>query len=406
MKRGRLWKKPRDWESSTRRIIRIINTSRDDGRAWRWDRASLMLDLISPIMCIKLNLSCLYLITTQVTKTLINLHVKLERLKKNFILWSSPLGQGPPTPPTTPKTELHGGKQDLKQDRRRLLDSNRQNIDFSNVDISELGTDVIGNIETFDVREFDQYLPVSGHSGGVSELAHRQNVSSGAAYSNGAAWSRKGGGTSSSSATDDAAQLHRPHIKTEQLSPSHFRESSPLHSEYDACIASNGPQCDYIDLQNSSYYSPYSSYPSSLYPYPYFHSSRRTYGNPIVSIPPSHSPAPGWDQPVYTTLSRPWRDIYADALHVSPSGNFYLSKPRNEMEILKVVVKLHAHIIFISLTCSLFLVHEAFLRNPVMKSHRIELKKKKQSSDNRTETKVTIPKYFDNIIGAFASSLC
>ncbi|KAI7789490.1 transcription factor Sox-8-like [Triplophysa rosa] len=204
-------------------------------------------------------------------------------------------GQGPPTPPTTPKTDFHGGK----QERRRLHDTNRQNIDFSNVDISELSTDVIGNIETFDVREFDQYLPVSGRSGGASELAHGQNVSSGAA------WSRKGGGTSALS-----AQLHRPQIKTEQLSPSHFSESSPLHSEYDAYIASSGPpfsstQCDYTDLQNCSHYGPYSSYPSALYPYPYFHSSRRPYGKPIVSIPPSHSPTAGWDQSVYTTLSRP-----------------------------------------------------------------------------------------------------
>ena len=48
---------------------------------------------------------------------------------------------GPPTPPTTPKTDLHhGGKQELKLEGRRLVDSGRQNIDFSNVDISELST--------------------------------------------------------------------------------------------------------------------------------------------------------------------------------------------------------------------------------------------------------------------------
>lgn len=168
-------------------------------------------------------------------------------------------------------------------------------------------------METFDVREFDQYLPVSGHSGGASELAHGPN-----------AWSRKGAGTSSS-ATGEAAQLHRAHIKTEQLSPSRSSESS--RSEYDAYVASGGPpfsgtQCDYTDLQSSSYYSPYSSYPSGLYPYPYFHSSRRPYGNPVLPIPQSHSPTAGWDQPVYTTLSRPWHDAYANRRTADTVGGF------------------------------------------------------------------------------------
>nr|QHA34311.1 SRY-box 8b [Megalobrama amblycephala] len=231
---------------------------------------------------------------------------------------------GPPTPPTTPKTDLHhGGKQDSKHEGRRLLDSSRQNIDFSNVDISELSTDVISNIETFDVHEFDQYLPLSGHAGAVStsEHGHGQNASSGGAYassySHGVSWSRKGPVASSSPGTSEVNQ-HRAHIKTEQLSPNHYSEHSPSHSEYSiysphACATSvaasfASTQCDYTDLQSSSYYSPYTSYPSGLYQYPYFHSSRRPYGSPILnslSIPPSHSPTTNWDQPIYTTLSRP-----------------------------------------------------------------------------------------------------
>ncbi|NWI57949.1 SOX8 factor, partial [Calyptomena viridis] len=72
---------------------------------------------------------------------------------------------GPPTPPTTPKTDLHhGSKQELKHEGRRLVESGRQNIDFSNVDISELSSEVINNMETFDVHEFDQYLPLNGHA--------------------------------------------------------------------------------------------------------------------------------------------------------------------------------------------------------------------------------------------------
>ncbi|XP_017589765.1 PREDICTED: transcription factor SOX-8, partial [Corvus brachyrhynchos] len=138
---------------------------------------------------------------------------------------------GPPTPPTTPKTDLHhSSKQELKHEGRRLVESGRQNIDFSNVDISELSSEVINNMETFDVHEFDQYLPFSSS------------------------------------------------------------------------------QCDYTDLQSSNYYNPYPGYASSLYQYPYFHSSRRPYATPILnglSIPPAHSPTANWEQPVYTTLTRP-----------------------------------------------------------------------------------------------------
>uniref|UniRef100_A0A1A7Z6V4 SRY-box containing gene 8 n=1 Tax=Iconisemion striatum TaxID=60296 RepID=A0A1A7Z6V4_9TELE len=245
---------------------------------------------------------------------------------------------GPPTPPTTPKTDLHHGvKQDLKHEGRRLVDSSRQNIDFSNVDISELSTDVISNMETFDVHEFDQYLPLNGHTSASSALSsdHSHGTAPGpsgsyaSSYShvcsNGSSWSRKCAVSSSSSSSSEVRQ-HRLHIKTEQLSPSHYSEhshGSPSHSDYSsyssqACPTSatsvasasfSSSQCDYTDLQSSNYYNPYSGYPSNLYQYPYFHSSRRPYSSPILnslSMAPAHSPtASSWDQPVYTTLSRP-----------------------------------------------------------------------------------------------------
>lgn len=246
---------------------------------------------------------------------------------------------GPPTPPTTPKTDLHHGvKQDLKHEGRRLVDSSRQNIDFSNVDISELSTDVISNMETFDVHEFDQYLPLNGHASGSSTLppdhSHGQPPPGGSytssyshAGANGSVWSRKTAMSSSSPSGSEVGQ-HRLHIKTEQLSPSHYSEHShrsPSHSDYgsyssQACVTSatsaasaaasfSSSQCDYTDIQSSNYYNPYSGYPSSLYQYPYFHSSRRPYSSPILnslSMAPAHSPTgSSWDQPVYTTLSRP-----------------------------------------------------------------------------------------------------
>ncbi|XP_069503357.1 transcription factor SOX-8 [Ambystoma mexicanum] len=242
---------------------------------------------------------------------------------------------GPPTPPTTPKTDLHhGGKQELKHEGRRLVDSGRQNIDFSNLDIGELSSEVISNIEAFDVHELDQYLPLNGHAAIPAD--HGQNPSSGpyaAGYSHPAGaggastqvWTHKTASSSSSSSSNESGQ-QRTHIKTEQLSPSHYRDqshSSPAHSDYgaystQACATTastasvattfSSAPCDYTDLQSSNYYNPYSAYPSSIYQYPYFHSSRRPYATPILnglSIPPAHSPTANWDQPVYTTLTRP-----------------------------------------------------------------------------------------------------
>ncbi|XP_025939033.1 transcription factor SOX-8 [Apteryx rowi] len=242
---------------------------------------------------------------------------------------------GPPTPPTTPKTDLHhGGKQELKHEGRRLVESGRQNIDFSNVDISELSSEVINNMETFDVHEFDQYLPLNGHA--AVPVDHGAAAAAGASYgasyshsapgSGGAAqvWTHKSSASASPSAADSGQQ--RPHIKTEQLSPSHYSDQShgsPAHSDYgsysaQACATTastataaasfSSSQCDYTDLQSSNYYNPYPGYASSIYQYPYFHSSRRPYATPILnglSIPPAHSPTANWDQPVYTTLTRP-----------------------------------------------------------------------------------------------------
>ncbi|KAG2456082.1 transcription factor SOX-8a [Polypterus senegalus] len=237
----------------------------------------------------------------------------------------------PPTPPTTPKTDLHhGSKQDLKHEGRRLAESGRQNIDFSNVDISELSSEVIGNMDVFDVHEFDQYLPLNGHAVLSGEHGHAQNSSAtpyGAVYghSSGTGGPVQAWGHKSAASSSEPGQ-QRPHIKTEQLSPSHYSEQthgSPTPSDYggyggQACASSSAPtstavsfsssQCDFTDLQSPSYYSPYSGYPSSIYQYPYFHSSRRGYGSPILnglSVPPAHSPSAGWEQPVYTTLSRP-----------------------------------------------------------------------------------------------------
>ncbi|XP_008046465.1 transcription factor SOX-8, partial [Carlito syrichta] len=237
---------------------------------------------------------------------------------------------GPPTPPTTPKTDLHqagAGKPELKLEGRRLVDSGRQNIDFSNVDISELSNEVMGNMDAFDVHEFDQYLPLNGHAAVPAESGQAAGSFGGATYSHAGAspvWAHKGAPSASASPTE--AGPVRPHIKTEQLSPGHYGNQphgSPGRSDYgayggQASVSAAAPttatgsfassQCDYTDLQSSGYYGAYPGYAPGLYQYPYFHSPRRPYTSPLLnglSLPPAHSPPSNWDQPVYTTLTRP-----------------------------------------------------------------------------------------------------
>uniref|UniRef100_A0A8B9JGJ1 SRY-box transcription factor 9 n=1 Tax=Astyanax mexicanus TaxID=7994 RepID=A0A8B9JGJ1_ASTMX len=214
--------------------------------------------------------------------------------------------QGPPTPPTTPKIDTQPGKVDLKREGRPLQEGvssgGRQlNIDFRDVDIGELSSDVISHMESFDVAEFDQYLPPNGHPG--------------AAYVGG--YSLGG------------PQPTPTHIKTEQLSPSHYSEQqgSPQHVTYGSFnlqhyTASSFPsisraQYDYGDQQGAataaSYYSHAAGQGSGLYStFSYVSPSQRPMYTPITdsagvpSIPSAgHSPQ-HWDQqPVYTQLTRP-----------------------------------------------------------------------------------------------------
>lgn len=245
---------------------------------------------------------------------------------------SSGQTHGPPTPPTTPKTDLHhGSKQELKHEGRRLVESGRQNIDFSNVDISELSSEVINNMETFDVHEFDQYLPLNGHAAMPAD--HGPNAAAGsygASYSHSATgtgganqvWTHKSPASASPSSADSGQQ--RPHIKTEQLSPSHYSEQqqhSPQQLNYSSFnlqhYGSSYPpitrsQYDYGEHQNSgSYYSHAAGQSSSLYStFTYMNPTQRPMYTPIAdtsgvpSIPQTHSPQ-HWEQPVYTQLTRP-----------------------------------------------------------------------------------------------------
>lgn len=217
---------------------------------------------------------------------------------------------GPPTPPTTPNT-------DLKHEAHPTVPpSSRQNIDFSNVDISELSTDVISTMDGFDVHEFDQYLPPNSCSVLTpSEPSQGHSSLSGPFMSHSIHKSGTFSGLQplardTNALSDGITQKH--HIKTEQMSPGHSSQCSsssspppplPPPPEYTSLNS------DYADLQSSSFYSGFSAYPAGLYQYPYFHSSCRPFTSPLINglalAPPPHSPSSGWEQPVYTTLTRP-----------------------------------------------------------------------------------------------------
>ncbi|KAG8446458.1 hypothetical protein GDO86_014062 [Hymenochirus boettgeri] len=250
--------------------------------------------------------------------------------------------QGPPTPPTTPKTDVQAGKPDLKREGRALQESGRQppHIDFRDVDIGELSSEVISTIETFDVNEFDQYLPPNGHPGVASTQATytgSYGISGAPSGTTGAApgWMSKQQQsqqqqppqqhTLSTLNNEQSQSQQRTHIKTEQLSPSHYSDQQQQHSpqqlNYNSFsmqhYSSTFPtitraQYDYTEHQGSNtYYSHSSSQSPSLYTnFSYMNPSQRPMYTPIAdttgvpSIPQTHSPQ-HWEQPVYTQLTRP-----------------------------------------------------------------------------------------------------
>lgn len=257
-----------------------------------------------------------------------------------------PAGQGhsPPTPPTTPKTELQSGKlSDAKREggagggSRGALgvgaegasggpssSGAKPHIDFGTMDIGEISHEVMSNIEPFDVNEFDQYLPPNGHpqSGSGASAAGPSTSSYAyalAAASGHSAWlSKQQPQTSPSSSDPGKAQ-----IKSESSSGSHYAEASsspssgthvtytplslPHYGSAFPSLASRA-QFEYGEHQGPGAYYAHSSQAPGLYSaFSYMGPTQRplytTIGDPS-SVAPSHSPT-HWEQPVYTTLTRP-----------------------------------------------------------------------------------------------------
>uniref|UniRef100_A0A3P8UA06 Transcription factor SOX-10 n=1 Tax=Amphiprion percula TaxID=161767 RepID=A0A3P8UA06_AMPPE len=240
-------------------------------------------------------------------------------------------GHSPPTPPTTPKTELQSGK---------LSDSKREggagaaggsggakpHIDFGTMDIGEISHEVMSNIEPFDVNEFDQYLPPNGHpQSGTGAPAAGSSASSYAyalaAASGHSAWLSKQ--QQQPQASPSSSDPSKAQIKSESASGSHYAEASsspssgthvtytplslPHYGSAFPSLASRA-QFEYGEHQAPGAYYAHSSQAPGLYSaFSYMGPTQRplytTIGDPS-SVAPSHSPT-HWEQPVYTTLTRP-----------------------------------------------------------------------------------------------------
>uniref|UniRef100_A0AAZ3Q3K3 Uncharacterized protein n=1 Tax=Oncorhynchus tshawytscha TaxID=74940 RepID=A0AAZ3Q3K3_ONCTS len=188
----------------------------------------------------------------------------------NFVFRPAGQSQGPPTPPTTPKTDLAVGKADLKREGRPL-------------------SDAISNIEAFDVHEFDSVLTApTGTPACPASTAY---------------WGR---------ARPEPGEPLR--IKTEQLSPSHYSEQqgSSQHVTYGSfnlqhysahptSITRASMTILITRAVSNSYYSHAGAQGSGLYSFSsYMSPSQRPMYTPIAD--PTGVPS---QQPVYTQLSRP-----------------------------------------------------------------------------------------------------
>uniref|UniRef100_A0A3Q4I2V6 Transcription factor SOX-10 n=1 Tax=Neolamprologus brichardi TaxID=32507 RepID=A0A3Q4I2V6_NEOBR len=245
-----------------------------------------------------------------------------------------PAGQGhsPPTPPTTPKTELQSGKLGALgvgaegSSGGPSSSSAKPHIDFGTMDIGEISHEVMSNIEPFDVNEFDQYLPPNGHPQSATGAPAAGSSASSYAYalaaaSGHSAWLSKQ--QQQPQASPSSSDPSKAQIKSESVSGTHYAEASsspssgthvtytplslPHYGSAFPSLASRA-QFEYGDHQASGAYYAHSSQAPGLYSaFSYMGPTQRplytTIGDPS-SVAPSHSPT-HWEQPVYTTLTRP-----------------------------------------------------------------------------------------------------
>ncbi|XP_060721200.1 transcription factor SOX-10 [Tachysurus vachellii] len=235
----------------------------------------------------------------------------------------------PPTPPTTPKTELQGGKSgegkreggargmgvgaDGSSASSSSSSSSKPHLDFVNVDIGEISHDVMANMEPFDVNEFDQYLPPNGHhpsgSGSascpapspspysywlskqqLSSEAGKPQIKSETHFTGNADTSVGGASTSGGGAS--------AHVTYTPLSLPHYGSAFP------SLASRAAPFAEYGDHQASGSYYTHSGQSGLYSAFSYMSSAQRPIYTAITDPAPGNSPT-HWEQPVYTTLTRP-----------------------------------------------------------------------------------------------------
>lgn len=189
-------------------------------------------------------------------------------------------------------------------------------------------------MEPFDVNEFDQYLPPNGHPGvsaaaggaaaasPASPFAYGISSALAAAGGHSAAWLSKQQQPQQHHSSPLGSDPYKAQIKSEaEGSGSHFVEAAsagahvtytplslPHYSSAFPSLASRAQFAEYADHQPSGTYYSHSGQASGLYSaFSYMGPSQRPLYTAITdptSASQSHSPT-HWEQPVYTTLSRP-----------------------------------------------------------------------------------------------------
>ncbi|KAM6966452.1 transcription factor SOX-10 [Tautogolabrus adspersus] len=260
-------------------------------------------------------------------------------------------GHSPPTPPTTPKTEpqsvkVGDGKREVSgnmgsrgamgaEGSSGAAGSGKPHIDFGNMDIGEMSHEVMANMEPFDVNEFDQYLPPNGHPGQSAGAGAATTASPASSYTYGISSALAAASGHSAAWLSKQQQQHHIHNPPLSSDPSkaqiksevggggagHFSEATsasshvtytplslPHYSSAFPSLASRAQFAEYADHQASGSYYAHSSQATGLYSaFSYMGPSQRPLYSAITdgaSVPQSHSPT-HWEQPIYTTLSRP-----------------------------------------------------------------------------------------------------
>ncbi|XP_077414624.1 transcription factor SOX-10 isoform X2 [Vanacampus margaritifer] len=225
----------------------------------------------------------------------------------------------PPTPPTTPKTELQSGR--AGDGKREALGngvsrgpmgaegssgaagSGKPHIDFGNMDIGigqSAGSGAATPITTASQYTYGISSVASGHSAAwLSKQQPQQHHGSLLSSDPSKTQIKSEAGGAGSHFSEAAAA--GSHVTYTPLSLPHYSSAFPS-------LAARAQFAEYADQQASGSYYAHSSQATGLYSaFSYMGPTQRPLYTAISDpscVPQSHSPT-HWEQPIYTTLSRP-----------------------------------------------------------------------------------------------------